>query len=693
MKTLLFIILIIVTSLSSLLFHDKGNELLKPYLSSYLNSKIKKDIYIEVQELKIDIGHIEATALINKTSQLKTDGDFSLLNQTVDLNYQLLCKGFETKRFFDNKKFEVKEPNLKEPTLKKFHLVGDIDVNGTAKGSIENMDIEGKGDAFEFNIAYNFILNKEKVHALKLNIDKADIEKILTIGKQPSYAKGNADIEIHIPVIEKKISKGTVDIKLYETLLNEKVLHKELNVTVPPNTKLTAKINSRFNSNILKFQGDIKSNIGVLSFKDANYDLENKKLNSDYQLNIKEPTYHYPLAINGKLEHHNKQLILNGDSSSLGGITQLSFKENQLTTIFKGVHMEKMLQLLGEKPYATGLIHATIEINDIKAKKGNFIVKSTTLTAIKSTLKEEFDIRLVEPLKLKVLVKGEVDKNIMEIKAKLVSNIANFESHKMQYNLKTNSLKTRYNLNFNNLKKLRPLVNHPLVGQLKIQGDLKKDKHILINATTKSLGGAVNFHLKNDNFRAELQSISIMKLMQMLNYPETFKGKLLGNIDYNLKEKKGKIDTKLQQAQLLPNEMTEIVKQLKGVDLTKERYNHSSFVAKINNPIIDFNFQAKSKTTNISIHHASLNQATKSIDAKYTLIIEKKDISGRIKGDVQDPKITINSSKFIQKEIEETMEEFGIGEEQKQMINDTMKEIGIGEEEKEMIKDIFKKLF
>lgn len=670
MKTVLLIIVIITTSLSLLLFHDKGNALLKPYLSSYLSHQVKKDI--NIQKLTIDIGHLEATAIIEETSQLTTEGEFSLLTQTVKLNYHLISKNF---------------------TSKELHLQGDIDVNGTAKGSMESMKIEGKGDAFKFNLAYNFILDKQKIHALKLNIDKAEVEKILTIMEQPSYAKGRADILVHIPIVEKKISKGTVDIKLYETLLNENILHQAFDLTLPSNTKLTAKIHSQLNSNILKLQGNIKSNLGTLSFKDANYSLKDKKLQSDYQIKTQEPTHHYPLAFNGKIEYHNKKLILKGESSSLGGVTQLFVEGNHLKATFRDIHMEKLLQLIGEKSYIRGFIHANVELNDIKMKKGRFTIKSKNLKTVNALIKKAFDITLTQPLGLKLEAEGEIDKEKISMKTKLLSKMFNLTSHKLQYHLKTASLEAPYSLNIPELKAFKSLIQHPLSGQIKIRGEIKKDTILRIKGITNSLGGEVNFNLRDDDFRANLKSVSVIRVMKMLNYPESFKGKLFGDINYHLKNKKGNINTQLKQAQLLPNEMTNIIKNLRGVDLTKERYNQSLLVAKIDNKNLYFDFHAKSKTTKISLNNAKLNQEKNTIHAQYTLVIESKDISGEIKGDIYNPKITIDSSKFVQKEIENKMKEFGIREEDKQMIKDTMKKIGIGKEEKEMIQNIFNGFF
>jgi hypothetical protein len=672
MKKIL-LLLTIPLFLLFLIFHDKGNEFLQPYLSSYLENKTDNNMSIEIKKLQIDYGKIKATALINKITRIKIDGEFSVLEKNLNIDYKLLAKGFK------NKNISFK---------------GDIDVNGTAKGHFYNMDIEGKGTAFTSNVSYTFNLKNKKINALKVDMDKANIEELLMVMGQSAYAKGKTDIHLSLPLLEGNISKGVVNINLYETLLNEKLLQEEFDLIVPLKTKITAKIHSKFNNNLLKLQGDIESNLANISFQNAKYNLKLQELQSDYELNIKELKKFQPimkekfygsLALKGEMEYKNKKITLEGQSKSLGGLIQVSLKKNQFFANLQNIYLEKLLYLLGEKPYGKGIFTANINLNNLKPMQGTFKLNSNHIEAIDSTIKKEFNIIIEENINLNIQSKGKIVSDIVYMESKLLTDIVNIQSKNLQYHLKKSEFKGSYNMTIPDLKRMKPFIERPLEGRLDCQGEIQKDKNLLITGKTNNLGGAITFKLKNDDLYAEINNTSVLKLMKMIQYPKTFNANIFGNINYNLKNKKGKVDTQLKQAQLLPNEITKRVKKLRGVDLTKERYSHSTFVAQINNKEVDFNFTAKSKTSELSLNNAHLNLNQETIHTHCTLIIQDKDISGTIKGSIHDPELKVHTSNFIKNEIMNVISE--------QLDDKTLQEFGIGKEEKKMFKNMFNNFF
>ena len=116
MRKILIFLLILFSSLFFLLFHDKGNVYLKPYLASYLEKKLKQKISVKVEHLKIDFNYIELRAKLNEVTDFNAHGELSFLTQNLNLAY----------------------------TLRSDNLENKIDINGTVKGLFDNMQIEGK---------------------------------------------------------------------------------------------------------------------------------------------------------------------------------------------------------------------------------------------------------------------------------------------------------------------------------------------------------------------------------------------------------------------------------------------------------------------------------------------------------------------------------------------------------------------
>ena len=502
MKKILLLVSLIVTFSIFLLFHDRGNEYLKPYLSRYLESQIEKKVKIEVEHLKIDYNYIELTARINKLSRLNTYGEYDILDKTVNLKYNLKSNGFKSKEFsFDNK----------------------IDINGTVKGLFNNLDVTGDGLAFDSKLKYRLKVEDELVKNIKIHLIRTELAQILLLTAQPAYAKGKIDIDVDIPTLEGNKTKGQAHLVLHDTKLNEKVLNNKYKLNLPKNTIVTANIDSNISLDSVKFNADINSNLSTLKLNNAHYNLKKEELFANYNLLIPQ--------------------------------------------------LSKFNRLAGKK----------------------------------------------------------------------------------------------------------------LKGEITIDGEVRLDKKLYLKGKTTSLDGIIDFILQNKQFTSNIKDVSVQKLMYILDYPQIFKAYIVGKFDYNLATQHGALHSQLNKAQLLPNELTDLVKQIRGVDLTKERYTETYFNAKLNKSLIDFDFNTKSRTVQLSIPSGKINKIANSINANYKLTIENKDISGKIKGNISKPKVTIDGSQFIKDRIlDRVKDEIG---------TERLKDLGIGKKETDAIKNMLENLF
>lgn len=240
---------------------------------------------------------------------------------------------------------------------------------------------------------------------------------------------------------------------------------------------------------------------------------------------------------------------------------------------------------------------------------------------------------------------------------------------------------SKFILDIEKLKKVKFITKKNLNGKLRVTGELTKiDKEILVKGTTDSFDGKINFILKNNNLDAEMNKVSIKKLFKTLNYPLIFSAPLSGKIIYNLKNKEGNIDSSLKNAKLVENRLTNSVKKISGIDLTKDVYNQTTFNAKLYPKKIEFKLLAKNKKNKISIYNAKLKRNNRYIDAKYNINIRKRDIEGSIKGDINSPHITVDGSKFIKKELENVLDKYIDKDNQKQ-IKSQLKEFGINKKD------------
>jgi len=676
-KLLVLIILILISSLLFLLLHDKGNEYLKPYLATYLESQLENNMSVTVEHLKIDKNHVELIALINKITRVNAHGQYALLDKTLDIDYNVKANSIQSNEVTIN---------------------GKVDIDGKVKGTFSDMDISGEGDAFNSNIHYTLNLKEELFNNIKIKILKADIAEFLLLSGQPHYARGKIDIDINIPTLEENTTKGTANILLHETLLNEKVLNKTFQIDIPKNTKLTGEINSKINQTQILFNSKIISSLSTVTLNNAIYNLKNNRFTSNYTVNVPklsklsfltQQKLHGTLDATGDMEFKNKTFYLNALTKSLGGTTRVSLKGNTLDLHLDHNKLEKILHLVGEKTYAVGNLNGEVKISSLKNLTGTFNLSTQNARTLHKTLKKELTLDLGKSIAFQMNSIGKIKSKVAHIQTTLDSELFKLSSHDMAYDLKKSLLTSTYQLSVPKLSKLNTLAGKNLRGALDIKGDMQADKNFLITGNTQNLGGEISFQLQNKQLTTKIKNVSVQKLMHMLDYPQIFKATLVGDFNYNLVSSKGIFNSKLNQAQLLPNNLTKLIKQIRGVDLSKERYNETTFVAKLNKENINIDFNAKSKKVTMSINNGHINKANNYIDANYKVKIENKDIAGKIKGNISQPHITVDSSQFIKDTVIDAIQD-QLGNDK---IDDKLNDLGLGKKETETIKNILGDLF
>jgi hypothetical protein len=252
------------------------------------------------------------------------------------------------------------------------------------------------------------------------------------------------------------------------------------------------------------------------------------------------------------------------------------------------------------------------------------------------------------------------------------------------YSVSEKELRMAYDINVSDLTKLQPITKQKLYGSMLLRGEVNQvGSETTITGKTEELDGELNFQVNNGHFTMQMKELSVEKVMAMLHYPSVFKASVNGEGEYNLTQERGLLTSTLVDAQLLPNDFTELVKNFNGLDLSKETFKESNLTATIKKEHIDFDFVAKNSKTFINVSPAFIDSKKNYIDAHYTIEVENKDVGGKIKGDISSPHISIDSSKFIQREVNRAIDKH----------SDKLKDLGLGEKEQKKVKEFLNNLF
>ena len=325
MKKVLITITVTTTLILFAIFSNIANEASKPYLSKLIESRIERNISVEVEEYKLDYNHITLLAKINEKSHITINGDIDALSQNFDLNYTL--------------------KSTEKP----------LDIKGTARGSIDNMLINGKGDALSSKLIYEFKLENNNPKNIKVDIKKGKIEEILIVAGIPSYAKGLFDINIDMPKVAKYGLKGDIQLTLYDTELSQEVFQKEKNITLPPNTIIYGDIQSKIEGVDASIDGDIRSNIANLIFKNGKIDLKTNAFFFEYIADIQDlrnlktlihRELRGALKVTGEINKKDKELSISGTSDSFDGEINFTLLDDDLEVDMDNISLEKLFYTL-----------------------------------------------------------------------------------------------------------------------------------------------------------------------------------------------------------------------------------------------------------------------------------------------------------------------------------------------------------
>ncbi|WP_309497226.1 hypothetical protein [Sulfurovum sp.] len=636
------VIILAIQGVLLMLFSATGNDLLLPHLNAHLKEDIKK-YKVEVSGFRLGLNTLSFVAKVNDSVDVKAQGEVDLFDQTFDLDYTL----------------EADEIKTQTITLKE-----DINIKGNVKGHEEDMKIRGKGLAFESQIAFDLRRVEDTLQDIKINMQKAEIGKILAVLNKNAYAEGLLTLEVDMPKFDANNPQGKAKIFIPRMTLNAEKISKDFDIHLPDKTLISADFLATSKEDLISLEGTLQSNLANLDISKGSYDPLTKKMDANYYLEVNDLSKFNALAkrellgtldIAGRVSQNKDVLQLSGSTKSFGGESDFVYKDDDLKLIFNNIKIETLLYKLGEKNYISGRTTANIHLSSVKKGTGTFDaqVKGNVNTKV---VKEKTKTDLGETFYVNAQLKGDVKEKKIFSHIVLDTSMAKLKAERFVYDLEKRSLYSDYTMDIPDMRKLEPLTRKDFKGNMYMTGEIKKEKDLVITGQGKEFDGSVDFRLLNDNLKADIKGATVSKVMFMFGYPQVIEAISEAKADYNVKKRKGTVYGTLDNARILPSRLTAMLEQYAGMDLTHERFNNSKFVAKIDKKIIHFTLDATNKRNYIKVTKGFLDKSTDALRAHVDVEMEGKDISAIIQGTVDQPKISLNSSKYLEKKINKKLD-------------------------------------
>jgi len=460
----------------------------------------------------------------------------------------------------------------------------------------------------------------------------------------------------------------------------------DANITV--NSSLNTNIHG--NLNLLSQEFDLTYLLLADAFKMKDFTLEEK---IDLKGTIKGDPSEISITGLGKAINSNLKYSLRTLNKEINDI-QIDIKKGSLKSI---------LLLANQKPYLNGKFDLYVNIPklDIQKPKGKASLVLHPSSVNRKLIKSDFNITLPEEFRYSGKIHSNIKGSYASLDGEIKTTLADLFLKNGKFYIKSKKVETTYTMNIPDLSKLKPLTGTKLKGKLNTTGIAEFDKTLKIKGSSKSFGGDITYTLENSKLTTKISSVPLTNIFDTVIAPKIFEGMVFGDINYDLTAKRGKVDTKIEKVRVLPNQVTNILKTYADIDLTKERYNQTTFTADLDDNLITFDFDAKSKKSYIAVKEGLITKDKNRIDAKFDIKIKGKDFSGAINGEIKKPHVKLDSSKYLKQKVSKEINRFidkKISDKTKQKVADKLKKLGLkdansSKDAKDAIKGLIKGLF
>ena len=632
-------------------FTPVGNAVVAPMIEEKIKTQTGLDS--KLSTFSLGMSDFEVLIDLDVHNSVYAKGTYSLIEQSFDAVYDVKLK-----------KLETLEALTKKP------LKGPLVTDGTAKGNIAFMNIDGKSDVAMSTAVYHVELTNLDPTSIIATMKNADLVSLLELAGKKQYAVGKLDVDVNFKNIKQHELDGTIVLSTKEGKLNNSLMSKDFELNIPE-TKFSMNLDAKLKDDDIDYTYTLHSNLAKIK-SSGNVVPEPLKVDATYNLDVKElavlkpltnQDIRGPLQLDGTAKGSRENMTLDGTTDIAASTTKFTMdlvdmKPNSLHADIKNLKIEKLLYMLKQPHFGDGLLSADIAMNNLK--KGN--LKGTVITAIKKGLLDSAYLTKEHRFKSKMpktsfdLVSNtSLDGDMTQTKLNLKSTLISLDIEKAKYNIKDKSIDSDFTTTIADLDKLYFITERHLKGGITLNGEVKKKKKDLdLKVHSKLAGGTLDANLLNDALQVDLKKIQTIKALEMLIYPEVFQSYLDGKLLYDLKAKKGTFKGDLSDGRFTQNMMLSMVKQYGQVDLYKEIFK-GNVSADINQEKILTSLALASNTSSISTENAQLDSKKKTIDAKIKIVANKHPMSITLKGNTSRPAVMVDPGDMLKGEVQKAV--------------------------------------
>jgi len=537
---ILLLILLLATAGIAYLYTQSGNNLVRKYLENEIRNQTQ--LPITFHTFRLSRGHLYFIAVLNNEASFGFDGTFDVLRRRLNGRYL----------------FKATQAHYQHYTLRQ------ANINGTVYGTTQDLKLKGKGTLLDGPLSYSLRIQNEMPKDIRMQVRKLPLNELLELAGQAPIAQGELNADIVIPSIGETGSRGRIIAQLDNAKFDAEKIAILYGYHLPKDrTSLRGEVHADLVGEQVRFEGNLLSDLLTLQLKNGQANLSDNNVACDIAMDARELApltqnqLQGPLKLSGLIKYDAIGIQGRAATQSLGGKITINYTKN-ISVRIRNVALEKLLHLLGEPPYAEGLINGRLTLDSPQTPDGKYKLALTKGHLNANTVNKEFGTTLPANTTFTLSSGGNILQGILTAQTKLSSRILKADLTQTRFDMQNNAFKTRYRLYIPN-----PLL---LTGQkgkgipVTLTGTVTQEKNLHIIGQTKGLGKKLTFDYADDRLKVLADDVAVERLLASSGQPIALSGQLDASIDLtSLQPLRGKVSLNAPRLTTHPTAMKMLI--------------------------------------------------------------------------------------------------------------------------------------
>lgn len=636
------VLIILLALIYILLFTQIGNNLLKPLVQSEINKY--SPIELEVQKFSLRPSNFNISLKHKDVIFARLNGIFSLFSQRIDAKLNIAFNDLSVL----NKSVEMP-------------LKGAFKINSSIQGKFQDFLFQAKSNIADSKTKIEARLVKFSLAGFKADIQDLELQNLLPIIGQKSYANGFLKIRADIKENASKGYDGKIVAVIQDGTINQNLIKNDFKIVIPKTNflfNLQADFKDKLIENHLNLTSDVGSLIssGTIQIPDLN--IENIYKLSFSDLTPLTPLLKIPLRgtleSEGKIKGDKKFFAIEGksniaNSQSLYRVSLKNFELEKVDFDVKKLSANKILWMFYQPEYAKGYADFKGNIDDFKNAPSLKVMGKINGVILNAPIKKYFGLNMPDTnfdAKIGIFSKNGAGKLDFDFD----SPLGWIKFKQADFKISEPFFDGNYVVSLPDLKKLKFITGVDLAGHFDFNGQIRYSKNLHLDFYSDTFGGDIRGLLENTQLKGDFKGIEIKRIFGLFEMPQVFDTMASGNFNYDFFSQKGKIFASFEKGAIVPNDFTNMLKKYTKFDITHQVFETGNFSSSIEKKVLNAKFNMQSKQVHIDSEHTKIDLGKNKISSKIKLSLKDDYVNVNLNGNLNSPQIQIDAGALLKKQ-------------------------------------------